>query len=150
MDAKGNLYGTTQQGGHFTGLGACRFGCGVVFKLAENPDGTWTERVLHIFGDTSDDGQYPLGNLVRDKHGNLYGVTNAGGASGLGIVFEVDDAGQEKVLHTFTGAPTDGASPGAGLIVDASGNLYGTTYSGGSGCAGVYADGCGTVFKITP
>jgi uncharacterized repeat protein (TIGR03803 family) len=100
---------------------------------------------LHAFsGDT--DGRDPNGSLVVDKHGNLYGVTNAGGSLDDGVVFELDAAGNETVLHNFLGP--DGANPGVGLIVDESGNLYGTTQSGGSGCA--KTGGCGTVFKITP
>ncbi len=140
-DAKGNLYGTTASGGKLN-LGCC----GVVFKLKQNPEGTWTELVLHTFGETANDGQFPNGSLVRDRHGNLYGVTNGGGVSDSGVVFEIDADGNEKVLHAFSGP--DGANPGAGLTMDASGNLYGTTQGGGAGCAGT--GGCGIVFKITP
>lgn len=126
----------------------CQGGCGVVFKLKKGLDGTWTERVLHKFAGPPQDGQRPVGNLVRDKQGNLYGVTYEGGASGKGILFGVDATGHETILHTFTDAPTDGANPQAGLTIDSSGNLYGTTSSGGGAarCGG----GCGTVFKITP
>jgi uncharacterized repeat protein (TIGR03803 family) len=146
VDAKGSLYGTTWGGG----LSAAVCACGVVFKLKQNPDGTWSEHVLHSFGSTAADGQRPYGGLVRDKQGNLYGVTlGGGGASGWGTVFELDSAGNEKVLHVFTGAPTGGAEPAAGLIMDASGNLYGTTSGGGHG-GKKCGSGCGTVFKITP
>jgi len=155
MDVKGNLYGTGRLGGHITQAGNCKqIGCGVVFKMVQNANGTWTERVLRFFGDTVGDGQQPFGNLVRDKRGNLYGVTTYGGLNGLGTVFKVDATGQEMVLHTFTGGPTDGAKPTAGLAMDASGSLYGTTFSGGDGPAAVCGTGvprgCGTVFKITP
>ncbi len=149
MGAKGRLFGTTLRGGHFTRSDRCRYGCGVVFKLAQNPDGAWTETVLHIFGRTAGDGQGPNGNLVRDKQGNLYGTTAVGGASGEGVVFEVGATGGEKVVHTFAGPPTDGTHP-VSLAMDASGNLYGATTAGGDGCLAVYLDGCGTVFKITP
>jgi uncharacterized repeat protein (TIGR03803 family) len=73
MGAKGRLFGTTLRGGHFTRSGACQFGCGVVFKLAQNPDGTWTETVLHIFGRTAGDGLLPSGSLVRDKQATSTG-----------------------------------------------------------------------------
>jgi uncharacterized repeat protein (TIGR03803 family) len=141
MDSKGSLYGATKYGGDFT---CNQLGCGVVFKLRQNPDCTWTERVLHRFGGTAEDGQFPVGNLVRDKQGNLYGVTSGGaGISGDGTAFEVDAAGQETILHAFDASPTDGVEPQAGLTMDASGNLYGTAAYGGSGDSG-------TVFKITP
>jgi uncharacterized repeat protein (TIGR03803 family) len=140
MDAKGNLYGATWWGGlNTTG----QPGYGVVFELRQNPDLTWSERVLHRFAGPPEDGLQPLGNLVRDRHGNIYGVTSNGGASGLGIVYEVDVNGKETVLHNFTG--NDGATPAAGLAIDTSGNLYGTTEEGGTVC-----NTCGTVFKITP
>jgi uncharacterized repeat protein (TIGR03803 family) len=150
MDGKGSLYGTAFSGGHVTK--AFPQGCGVVFKLRQNSDGTWMVNVLHAFGETADDGIYPIGSLVRDKLGNLYGTTNIGGAAGDGIVFKVAADGEEKVLHTFTSGPTDGAFPAVGLTMDASGNLYGVTQAGGAGsaCAGLGFNGCGTVFKITP
>jgi uncharacterized repeat protein (TIGR03803 family) len=138
LDAKGSLYGTTSQGG--------LNGCGVVFKLEKNSDGSWARRILYNFRGSPDDGQYPSG-LVRDKKGNLYGVTRVGGTSNQGTVFQLDGTGQETILHTFTGGPADGEYPFAGLTMDAAGSLYGTTTQGGSGaCVG----GCGTVFKITP
>ena len=154
MDAKHNLYGTTLIGGHFHTVGPCRPGCGVVFKLKQISGGVWAEKVLHLFGDTDDDGQEPYGRLVRDPHGNLYGVTLGGGIAGLGVVFEIDTSANERILHTFGGAPDDGARPSAGLTIDSAGNLYGTTAQGGSGsalaCVSGNPQGCGTVFKVTP
>jgi len=79
---------------------------------------------------------------VLDAQGNLYGTTNRGGASYYGTVFKLDTAGKETVLYSFTGG-ADGGYPYAGLVLDAQGNLYGTTYGGG-------AAGFGTVFKLTP
>lgn len=128
IDSKGNLYGTTSSGG------ASNYG--VVFKL--NLGGG--EVVLHSFTGGAD-GANPDGFLVLDKAGNLYGTTTAGGAFGAGTVFEVAGPGKEKVLYSFAGK-TDGADPEAGLAMDASGNLYGTTIAGG-------ANGNGTVFKLT-
>jgi len=141
MDLKGNLYGTAQIGGRI--VKGCRSGCGVVFKLAKNSAGTWVERTLYTFGASVEDGKNPCGNLVIDKRGNIYGTTLAGGVPNDGTVFKVDAAGKETLLHTFAGAPTDGASLFTGLTIDASGDLYGTTQRGGT-------SNFGTVFKITP
>lgn len=154
QDAAGNLYGTTNQGG--TG-GCTGVGCGVVFKV----DPTGKETTLFSFpaANESNLGDYPSGatpeaGLVLDAVGNLYGTT-LGGASalgdgqGLGAVFEVDTTGNETVLHSFTGAP-DGARPEAGLVRDAAGNLYGTTFYGGIGDCDSGSVGCGTVFMVDP
>jgi uncharacterized repeat protein (TIGR03803 family) len=124
FDAAGSLYGTTAFGG--------AHGYGVVFKLAPNADGTWTESVLYSFGGLADlaDGAQPYAGLVFDTAGNLYGTTESGGAySPYGVVFKLtpnaDGTWTESVLHSFNGA--DGLQPEAGLIFDATGNLYGTT-----------------------
>src|SRR5256885_143070 len=111
----------------------------VVTPSAEaHADATFT--LLYSFkGGT--DGYYPDAGLVRDAAGNLYGTTSTGGDSFVGTVFKLDSTGAETVLHTFTTSPPDGAHPHAGLIRDAAGNLYGTTYNGGA-----YGDGA--VFKL--
>jgi len=105
-----------------------------------------TLTVLHSFTGTHGDGAFPQADLVRDAAGNLYGTTSQGGAvtkcGHCGIVFKVDTAGNETVLHTF-GSTGDGADPEAGLIQDAADNLYGTTTYGG-------ASNFGTVFKVDP
>jgi uncharacterized repeat protein (TIGR03803 family) len=134
-DAVGNLYGVTGAGGDPN----CN--CGVVFKL----DMTGTLTVLYSFKGGSD-GADPAGNLVRDMAGNLYGVTANGGnpnGQGVGTVFKLDPSGVETVLHSFVGAPTDGANPSAGLVRDSAGNLYGTTGAGGTKDSGI-------AFKLTP
>jgi len=100
----------------------------------------YTERVLYSFN-SSPDGQLPMAGLVRDAQGNLYGTT-AGGGVGCGTVFKVDSTGNETVLYTFPGTGVDGSQPQAGLVLDAQGNLYGTTLSGGA----YYM--YGTVFKV--
>ncbi len=128
-DNTGNLYGTTTDGG--------AAGFGTVFKVAE--DGA--ETVLHSFGESADDGRYPSAGLVRDSAGNLYGTTEDGGALGFGTIFKVTESGEETVLHSFAGNPTDGQYPIANLTRDANGNLYGTTELGGSA-------NDGTVFKL--
>jgi uncharacterized repeat protein (TIGR03803 family) len=127
MDAKRNLYGTTVLGG--------TSGYGTVFKLTK----AGKETVLYTF--TGLDGENPYGGLIRDLVGNLYGTTSNGGASGYGAVFKLSKSGKESVLHDFTGYPTDGEYSYAGLVRDAAGNLYGTTYRGGT-------SDYGTVFKL--
>jgi uncharacterized repeat protein (TIGR03803 family) len=121
MDSSGNLYGTTYQGGSY------RFG--TVFELV-NSSGSYSEKVLYSFTSSNGDGAYPYAGLVLDSSGNLYGTTESGGGSGVGTVFElVNSSGSysEKVLYSFTNSNGDGAYPYAGLVLDSSGNLYGTT-----------------------
>ncbi|MFY9843921.1 MAG: choice-of-anchor tandem repeat GloVer-containing protein, partial [Terriglobales bacterium] len=126
-DSKGNLYGTTQEGG--------TSGAGVVFKI--NMYGSL--KVLYTFtGGT--DGSTPDAGVIRDSKGNLYGTTVLGGASGAGVVFKVDTSGNETVLYSFTGG-ADGGYPVGGLVRDSKGNFYGTTNGGG-------ASGAGVVFKL--
>ena len=122
-DAEGNLYGTTLDGG------AAGLGC--VFKL----DASGNETILHMFTG-GPDGSNPYGGVIRDQAGNLFGTaTNGGGRSDAGVVFKVDGAGNETIVHQF-GGPGDGAAPSSGLIMDAKGNLYGTTTAGGIGDSG--------------
>jgi uncharacterized repeat protein (TIGR03803 family) len=142
-DQAGNVYGATQSGG------AC-YPCGTVFELSPGSDGTWQETILHKFSSSSD-GIGPLGTLVFDGAGNLYGTTIGGGngqqycGGGCGVVFQLTPGAhgdwKYTVLHRFNG--TDGAGPQAALILDSKGNLYGTTQYGGSGSAGV-------AFELTP
>jgi len=126
MDAKGNLYGTASDHGAANG--------GVVFKLTRRG----RQIVLHDFAGI--DGFFPQADLVMDPNGNLYGATFYGGTAGQGAVFKVTSNGREAVRYSFTGG-TDGGSPGAGLVMDADGNLYGTTES---------SDNRGVVFKVSP
>jgi uncharacterized repeat protein (TIGR03803 family) len=148
MDASGNLYGVTWAGGTSP---KCGSKCGVVFKLTNN-SGVWAETVLYNFNGT--DGRAPAAPLLMDSSGNLYGTTTAGGTAGFGVVFEISAAsGEAHVLHNFTNNNGDGAYPLAALIMDASGNLYGTTEGGGArGDCTVEQDqgGCGTAFKLSP
>ncbi len=124
MDKSGTLYGTTVEGGSS--------GYGTVFAL--NSSGLTT---LYSFTGGAD-GSYPYSGLVLDKKGNLYGTTESGGSSGDGTVFKVNiKSKKETVLHSFTGAP-DGQYPLYGnLLMDKSGNLYGTTADGGSSSYGM-------------
>jgi uncharacterized repeat protein (TIGR03803 family) len=138
IDAAGNLYGTTVQGG---GTGCGGYGCGTVFKISP----TGQETVLHAFSDAPDGANPVGGGLIRDAEGNLYGTTSLGGLSNLGTVFRLSRAGVETVLYSFGGAP-DAAYPWAGLYLY-DGDLFGATVGGGSStlCGG----GCGAVFKLT-
>src|ERR1019366_4407129 len=126
FDGAGNLYGTTYNGGTSNS--------GTVFELTPAAGGTWTEKVLYGF-DGGANGGDPSAGLIFDAAGNLYGTTSFGGPYNHGTVFELMPAGggswTEQVLHNF-GSGTDGISPLAGLIFDGAGNLYGTTYHGGS------------------
>ena len=142
FDASGNLYGTTYAGGSK--------GLGTVFKSSPNGSGGWTTTVLHNFRGAPD-GANPYAGLIMDGAGNLYGTTFAGGNSstnctgGCGAVFEMSPNGSggwtTTVIHNFTGV--NGEWPYAGLILDGSGNLYGTAYAGGS-------HGFGVVFEVSP
>jgi len=149
VDAAGNLYGATAQGGTSTN---CTSGCGVVFKLSESAGGVWRENVIHQFAGTN--GSDPQGALMLDATGNLYGTTQTGGPKGFGIVFELIKSGsgwQSRTLHAFTDANGDGAIPNTALVM-VNGNLYGTTDSGGGGqslCGGWGAQGCGEGFELS-
>ena len=163
IDARGNLYGTTQYGG--TGLCADQsetLGCGTVFELSPKVGKGWKETVLHNFGLNGTDGWYPSGGLIFDAAGNLYGPTPVGGNGrcvdvdgnllGCGTVFElsrqVGGGWTETVIHDFQYNATDGQGPNAPLIFDAAGNLFGTTTAGGD--YGKFGQGQGTTFEITP
>lgn len=106
------------------------------------------ETILYSFKG-SPDGYGPVGGLIPDQNGNLFGVTAQGGAHGLGTVFELSPNGtggwNETVLYNFTGN-ADGQYPAAALTWDSQGNLYGTTAGGGYGCA----PKCGSVFELSP
>jgi uncharacterized repeat protein (TIGR03803 family) len=125
----GNFYGTTYTGG--------AGGVGTVFKLT--PGGT--ETVLYSFAGGSSDGANPEAGLTQAGDGNLYGATYLGGAAGFGTVFMITPSGTESIMHTFAGGSSDGANPSANLVLGSDGNLYGSTYAGGTA-------GVGTFFKI--
>lgn len=146
FDSLGNLYGTAANGGG--GTASCAAvdgtGCGVLFQLTPTSSGSWTLTTLHTFLDFLTDAQGPTG-LIFGPGGTIYGSSFAGGSNGWGTVFQlVPGAGgwTFSLIHSF-GGPGDGIFPSSGLIVDAAGNLYGTTPSGGSGKAGI-------VFELSP
>lgn len=136
-DSAGTLYGTTNTGG--------AAGAGTVFKVTT--DGT--ETVLYSFCKQANctDGANPASTVTMDGAGNLYGTTTGGGNFGGGTVFELTSSGREKVLYSFCTIYKcdDGDTPYAGVIFGGSGNLYGTTVSGGTSGGG---DCCGTVYKL--
>src|SRR5262249_2676365 len=138
MDAKGNLYGTTQGGGKCSS-------CGTVFKLIPPTveGGAWTEHVVHYFAGGPTDGMTPVGGGTFYK-GSLYGTTQFGGQLGSGTVYQIVLTGgvhTESVLYSFGNTPQD-VQPTASVIFDKAGNLYGTTSSGGRAT--------GTVFELQP
>jgi uncharacterized repeat protein (TIGR03803 family) len=107
---------------------------------------TYTESVIYSF--TGASGIEPVwSGVVRDSAGNFYGTTYVGGAFDYGVVFKVDPSGNETVLHSFGQGRLDGRRPIAGLVMDGSGHLFGTTYYGGVRNRLCY-QGCGTVFEI--
>ena len=142
FDSAGDLYGVTFSGG--------QHGCGTMFELSPNGKSRWTESVIYSFA-CGTDGANPRAALILDKLGNLYGTTTAGGdescqARGCGTVFELSPRGggnwAETVLHRFAGG-NDGYMPFGGVVLDGSGNLYGTAALGGK-------FGRGIVFRLTP
>ncbi|MGO4884450.1 MAG: choice-of-anchor tandem repeat GloVer-containing protein [Bryobacteraceae bacterium] len=130
LDGAGNLFGTTNGGGIPLNLG-------VVYKLS--PVGQ--ETVLHTFQGGSADGANPVGNVVLDQAGSLYGVTTNAGADNHGVVYKLSPTGGQTILHSFAGG-SDGIYP-FGLARDTAGNLYGAAGGGG-------ADNDGVVYKLTP
>jgi uncharacterized repeat protein (TIGR03803 family) len=109
----------------------------------------WTDITLHSFGFGSD-GASPIGNVVFDSQGNLYGTTYSGGTYGSGTVYKATLSGGTwtvSVIYSFPAYPNDGADPFSAVVLDSAGNLYGTTEFGGSGDCSI---GCGTVFELSP
>jgi uncharacterized repeat protein (TIGR03803 family) len=138
FDSKGNLYGTTQGGGST--------GEGVAFELVRSSKGTWSEKILHTFGANGNDGAAPLGGVIFDSAGNLYGTTEGGGSHATGMVYKLSPTTRgnwtETILYNFA-AGIDGSAPSASLVFDGAGNLYGTTLFGGQ-------LNSGTVFELSP
>jgi hypothetical protein len=167
IDRQGNLYGTATLGGN----GPCILlgsaaGCGIVYELSPptQKGGPWTETILYNF-QGGNDGYFPIGDLVFDRYGSLYGATWFGGGRGTscdtyyggncGTVFKLTPPKQkggtwtEKILHRFAGGK-DGANPNGGLVLDSKGAVYGTTQMGGDLRGECKPNGCGTVFRLTP
>jgi uncharacterized repeat protein (TIGR03803 family) len=151
-DSAGNLYGTATGGGNYN---LCNFGgCGAVFELSPAGQGVWTENILYAFTGGKD-GDTPYAGLVSDAAGNLYGTTFSGtdsancGFYGCGAIYKIAPDGTEITIHTFKGGAKDAANSSGNLVLDARGNLYGTSQAGGSGpCNEEGQLGCGTVFRL--
>jgi uncharacterized repeat protein (TIGR03803 family) len=169
-DARGNLYGTTFNGG------PNQFGS--VYKLTPISAGVWRQSVLYNFNGS--DGAFPIASLTFDSHGNLYGTTQLGGLGvcstsggqplGCGVVFKLTPNGnawQESTVYEFQTGVNKGVVPAGGVILDAAGNLYGTTWAPGVEGNGIFdraglspqgntywgcsQPGCGgTVYRLTP
>lgn len=141
LDAAGNLYGTTVAGGS----GFCGGdGCGIVFELSSS-GGNWNLLPLYQFTGLND-GYGPGSPLVFDNAGNLYGTAPDGGKYGYGVVFELSPAEngwKQKLIHTFTGKKEGGIGSLGSLLLDADGNLYGTTEVGGPWAGG-------SVYELSP
>ncbi len=140
LDSQGNLYGTAGDGG----LTTCHAGgCGVVWELTPDGDGTWTENLIHKFDGS--DGDFPAGALIFDQRGSLYGTAASAGSYGLGTIFELTPGGgtwTESTLHQFTGGWDGAGNPGSVVSIDNAGHIYGSTSE-----AGIY--GHGVVFALT-
>jgi uncharacterized repeat protein (TIGR03803 family) len=143
-DTQGNLYGTTSGGGGADCTFGLANGCGTIFKI----DAAGNETVLYRFSGGLD-GADPEAGLYLDAGGNLWGTTRLGGiltngqcSSGCGTLFRLNRNGQ-LLSRPFQGPPNEGAFPQAGLVADAQGNLFGTTYAGGTNSSGI-------LFKISP
>jgi len=132
VDTAGNIFGTTENGGAYNG--------GTVFELTPSADGIWTQTILHNFNSKDNVGGSP-GPVILDASGNLYGTAGVPIFPDLGVVFELSPAGGNwvfKVLHHFNNSSSwEGAGPG-GLVLDAVGNLYGSTFAT-----------TGTLFKLS-
>jgi hypothetical protein len=149
-DPRGDLWGMTYEGGINDQPCFTEFGCGVIFAMSPNGDGTWTYHVMHKFASFSADGQRPYGSLVLDKAGNFYGGTWLGGSYNNGTIFKFGRNKQgkwvETILYDFPdchiGCQVDGT-----LAMDGAGNLYGTASGGTNSCGGFV---CGVVFRLAP
>ena len=129
MDAAGNLYGPAGFGPNNSGT---------IFKI----DTSGNYSLLFSFPSPPQDGSEPVGRLLLHSTGNIYGVTCCGGTNDYGVLFSLTLAGEQTVLHKFTGGADDGAAPYSGVIFGPEKSLYGTTQYGGSGA--------GVVYKFTP
>ena len=135
FDQAGSIYGSAFENNN---------SYGAIYELTRSGGG-WTQAVLYSPSNNDPEGINPYSGVIFDSSGNLYGTFVDGGAYNAGTVFQLSHSGSgwtQHTLYTFTGG-SDGSRPYGGLIMDSSGNLYGTTSTGGTG-------GGGTVFELTP
>jgi uncharacterized repeat protein (TIGR03803 family) len=142
FDKSGNLYGTSSSGGAYDAYGT-------VYELSppESGTGPWTEQILHSFNNNFVDGYRPLGSLIFDPNGNLYGTTSYGGANGQGTVFELTPGSGGVWTESIIFNQSYSETPYANLIFDTEGNLYSTSFSGGAEPGDALN---GTVFELSP
>jgi hypothetical protein len=146
-DGRGNLFDTTTFGGINNPHCYDSEGCGVIFKVAHHPDGTWTYHILHRFASDPTDGKQPYGGLVKDASGNFYGTTPGGGMHGYGTAFKLTlTKGHWKKSVVYDYPDLRNGLPDSTLVFDEAGNLYGAAGGGNPGC-GPYT--CGFIFKLT-
>lgn len=154
FDARGNLYGTTPQGGS-SGKSCRENGCGVVFALTPQTDGSWTETTVHAFAGAPD-GATPSSGLILDSAGNLYGATKSGGTGscylgayifgitfGCGTIYKLTDSGgtwTDSVLYNFVRGSGFGIYPSGEFLFENADSFFGVTRAGG--------DGAGTVLEL--
>ncbi len=128
LDSAGNIYGTLSGGA---------YGMGGVYMLSPTAGGSWSLTLLHSFGGFPDDGIRPGGGVARDAAGNLFGTTQLGGYYGFGTVYELSPSAgtwSYKIIRGFTNRNGEGYGSVSTPVVDAAGNVYGTTpYSGNKG-----------------
>ncbi len=152
FDTAGNLYGTTMVGGNEIGSAQCnRVGCGAVFELMPNQNGTWTEKTVYTFAGAPDGGT-PVQGLTLDPAGNAYGVTETGGTGqcgggyhfyqGCGALYKLTPQSggtwTEAVIYSFYRGDATGFYPSGGLLLDKDGHLRGTTWDGGNGVGTIF------------
>jgi uncharacterized repeat protein (TIGR03803 family) len=143
LASDGTLYGTTAGGGVA--------GKGTVYELSPpaTEGGAWTHTVLYSFTGSNGDGATPYAGVTIGSNGSLYGTTVSGGAAGYGTVYQIsqgDMSGNgfaETVLYSFDKQKGDGVAPYGGVVMGASGALFGTTHAGGY-------KGKGTVYMLSP
>src|SRR6266496_1394162 len=137
VDRSGNVYGMAPTGGAYS--------LGTIYKIHQAQNGAWSLKVIHAFTGGADGATGSAGRMIL-RHGHLYGAATAGGTYGSGVVFELAKTGvgewDFRALYSFQGQP-DGSFPYGALLFDASGNIYGTTYYGGT-------NGIGAVYKLSP
>jgi len=138
LDKEGNLYGTTET------CGVLNYG--TIWKVNQKGE----ETILHNFSGGNNDGEYPYSGIVLDAEGTVYGTATFGGNNhcydGCGVVYELKKSGKLTLLHSF--GYSDGAWPYGQVLIDSKGDVYGTTYGGGTGDS--CAIGCGTVWSYVP
>jgi hypothetical protein len=160
LESTGHLYGTAEQGGNPNGcVNNQNPGCGVVFELRRKAaGGVWAQQVIATFepdadGNPGPTGGSPASSLVFDSAGNIYGTVSQGGVRGSGVVFKLSKSTatkwNETELYSFNGGG-QGAGPVSNILMDPTGDLFGTTIAGGKTSDQYCSGTCGLVFELKP